>query len=140
MKKFLCLVFVVALLSTVALAESLDISSLSDDDLLALKTQVDQAISDRGLITETLLPSGHFTAGVDIAPGTYVVHVPGKNQHNARLSIYAQKDDLENGEPIYERFISSQTDEYLYIALNEGNVLDFFAQCRATIEKASMIG
>ena len=140
MKKFLCLVFVVALLSTVALAESLDISSLSDDDLLALKTQVDQAISDRGLITETLLPSGHFTAGVDIAPGNYVVHIPKSNPHNARLRIYATQDDIENGEPIYDRFIPSESDEYLYIALNEGNVLDFLVDCRATIEKASIIG
>lgn len=53
------------------LAEGIDISSMSDDDLLALNESVDTEIVDRGLSELSVLPSGIYIVGEDIKSGHY---------------------------------------------------------------------
>jgi len=56
MKRFLCAVFALMLLCTTALSEGFDLSTMTDDELLALKEAVDSEVDSRGLLTSEYEP------------------------------------------------------------------------------------
>ena len=50
-----------------------DFSSMSDEELLCVQTELNAEITKRGLIKQIELPPGIYEAGVDIPVGKYVV-------------------------------------------------------------------
>ena len=68
MKKILCLLVALLLVGSLGLAEAIDLSSMTDEELLVLKEQVDCAINERGISAAPHLLSGVYTAGSDITP------------------------------------------------------------------------
>ena len=138
MKKFLCLVVALLLVGMVALCEGIDVSSLSDNELLELRDQVDNAISDRGLLSGTTLPSGKFVVGEDIKEGKYIIHTSA-SERSGHIRLYASESDVESFNSFYDHVIYDRAIQHNYIYLKEGNVLVFDFVGYATIEKATMI-
>lgn len=79
MKKIVALFLVFLLLFSFAFAE-IDISSLSDEDLLALKEDVEEEISERGLIESLILYPGEYLVGRDIEAGGYLMESGSKSE------------------------------------------------------------
>lgn len=143
MKKFLCLLVALFLVGSIALAEVVDLSSMTDDDLLALKDQVSQAVSDRGLIKEFQLTAGVYIGGVDIKPGRYILTA---TEVNDSVSIGLGKDveSLDSDKGILfmdsEYFREGDDPKTYSLSIAEGNVLVIKAKGSMTIEKAEVIG
>ena len=143
MKKFLCLLVALVLVGSIALAEVIDLSSMTDDDLLALKDQVSQAVSDRGLIKEFQLTAGVYIGGVDIKPGRYILTA---TEVNDSVSIGLGKDveSLDSDKGILfmdsEYFREGDDPKTYSLSIAEGNVLVIKAKGSMTIEKAEVIG
>ena len=75
MKKLLCLSLVFCLMfNAAAFAGEIDLSSMSDEDLLELKKNVDTEVSNRNLNTGFELPIGVYKIGTDIKAGSYVFY------------------------------------------------------------------
>lgn len=74
MKKIVSL-FLVALilLCTTAYAEEMDFSTMSTDELLALREQLNAEINERLGDEKNLIGDGVYVAGVDIKPGMYQI-------------------------------------------------------------------
>ena len=53
--------------------DAIDVSSMSLEELLQLKEEVDNEIIKRGEGNFVFLPSGRYVAGRDIAPGMYTI-------------------------------------------------------------------
>lgn len=72
MKKLLALLCVLILVPCMALAE-IDLSALSIDELIALKTQITSELLKREEIKEAKVPAGEYIVGEDIPAGKYTI-------------------------------------------------------------------
>ena len=143
MKKFLCLLVALVLVGSIALAEVIDLSSITDDDLLALKEQVIQAVSDRGLIKEFQLTAGVYIGGVDIKPGRYMLTATEVND-SVSIGLAKDAESLDRDKGILfmdnEYFREGDDPKTYSLSIAEGNVLVIKAKGSMTIEKAEVIG
>ena len=90
MKKLLTVLIVLALLGAAALAEQIDLSGMSYEDLLALRQQVDAAIWASDGWQEVEVPAGVYTIGEDIPAGRWSVSPTGVV---AAITLYPDKSD-----------------------------------------------
>lgn len=74
MKK-LCLAMVLVMLFSMvcAFAESVDLSGLSDDELIELDFQIQEEISNRDNFMDSILYPGKYIVGEDLEEGEYIV-------------------------------------------------------------------
>ena len=73
MKKLLALILALVLVSSAALAESVDLSGLSFDDLLNLQQRVNAALWASDEWISASVPIGLYEIGVDIPAGHWTV-------------------------------------------------------------------
>lgn len=59
-------------LASCAAAEGIDLSALSDDEVIALLAEVNAEVVSRGIEKTATLPKGTYIAGKDIPVGSYV--------------------------------------------------------------------
>ena len=138
MRKLLCLLMAILLIGTVALAESIDLSALSDDELLALKDQLDSVIYERELFSSTLFPAGLYVVGEDIKAGKYAVHV-GNADIVGHIRLYANKEDLESRDESFDLTIYPGSVQHFFVSLEDHQIMEFSFAGTASIEKMAMI-
>ena len=73
MKKIISLVLVLLLFPALAMAE-INLSSMTNDELIQLKTQILDELLTRSEIKEVKVPAGEYTVGEDIPAGNYTVY------------------------------------------------------------------
>lgn len=73
MKKIISLVLVLLLFPALAMAE-INLSSMTNDELIQLKTQILDELLTRSEIKEVNVPAGEYTVGEDIPAGSYTVY------------------------------------------------------------------
>lgn len=101
MKKLLkYTVLVIVILSvfvSAGLGEEIDISSLSDDELLTINETVKQEMSARELLELPIIPVGTYVVGEDIKEGNY--SITGKGQQTILIvhTIESYEAFVENG-------------------------------------------
>ena len=126
MKKFLTLLLTLALLvlSSAATAETaFDLTTLSDDALLALLADVQQEVANRRLNRSTRLLTGTYVGGVDIPVGTYLLDPSSSTDGGACVLLYAADDPQDaKASKLYE-FVSANEGFIAYIHIEEGDVL-----------------
>ena len=121
MKKLLCLLLVLCAVPAFAWAES-DLSALSFDQLLALRSAVEQEIISRPEWKEVTVPSGSWTVGSDIPAGSYSV-TAGKEGGYLRVK--------RNGRNIVSQGIRKQETSFGKLELLPGDIVE--------IERGSLI-
>jgi len=143
MKKILCLLVALLLVGSLGLAEAIDFSSMTDEELLALKEQVNQAISDRGLIKEFQLTAGIYIGGVDIKPGRYTLTATDANDM-VSIGLGVDTDALDSDKGVLfmdtEYFHEGDEPKTYSLSIAEGNVLVIKTKGSMTIGKAEVIG
>ena len=72
MKKLICLLLLVCVTAT-ATAESIDLSSMSYDELVALKDRINLAMWNSQKWQEVIVPQGIWKVGEDIPAGSWTV-------------------------------------------------------------------
>ena len=131
MKKTLLCITACLLMSSVAFASDIDVSSLDFDTLAELKTKVDQEYMARPEAQPITMEPGFYTVGTEIKPGTYYFAyvIPGGTAYTtARMHVYENKEAYETrpsanyGEYISDTFFGLgeiPTD----VTLEEGNYI-----------------
>jgi len=124
MKKVVALVLVLAMCIGMvgvvsASPASIDLSSMSSDDLIALKKAIDVELANRGEIVTGTITSGTFTTGRDIKPGVYVF--TKQDDGLAAIYIYDDQDKYSAHEPSGQSVISQG--ESATVSLFDGMVL-----------------
>ena len=74
MRKVMAILFVLVIIacSSLSLAEGIDISTLSDDELVALMARVQEEIIARHIEGTANLAGGTYIVGKDIPAGSYI--------------------------------------------------------------------
>lgn len=143
MKKFLCVTLALLLICFLGFAEERDLSSMTDDELLAMKLVVDEAVSERGLIKAFEIASGLYIGGVDIKPGSYKITVPS-GAGTVEILIGKDADSINDYSKLLYRayeLIGSDDDNFvIHFSIADGNVMVVKVDSKITIERTEMIG
>lgn len=98
MKRIICFALLLCLLVPVACAESIDLDSLSFQELAALRDRIQFVMMQRDEWQEVTVPHGVYKVGEDIPAGTWVVKCSSNYPKNA----FMKKTYLTWGEHLNE--------------------------------------
>lgn len=95
MKRLLCVLLILCVLPVCVLSESIDLSSISTDDLVSLRDRITNEINSR--LHKITLNAGIYQVGVDIPEGRYVMRC-GQSEYGFIVVAYDGKlNESETG-------------------------------------------
>ena len=114
MKKLLIMVAILAVVMTSALATSIDISTLTIDELVVLRGEID------AVLNEEIFPiyAGKYIVGVDILPGRYTIKCLTAKEGKTGMLITVEN---EAGEDVH--WINCEIGEERFVTIEEGQML-----------------
>lgn len=126
MKRFLCIVFCVVLFPVFALADLPDISGLSFDELISLRSKVNLSLMRSSNFQKVTVPSGIWEVGKDIPAGHWsITPAPGCGPdyviYGSSLKEGGHDIDLFAGPYIMECVCSTSSSDY---SLEYKNITD----------------
>ena len=122
--RFLCLLLIAALLVPAAAADSMDLSSLSNDEIAALLEKVNEEVVRRGISKTAKLPKGSYTAGIDIPAGRYIYTCLAVGEDWGSVTVYS--DGGKGNQILWEVLTAPQEGQEpatIFMTLNEGDQL-----------------
>lgn len=125
--RFLCCLLVALLLIPAALADSVNLSSMTDTEIVALLDQVNQEIVNRGINKTAKLPQGAYLAGKgkDLPAGRYIYTCLATGDDWGNLTV---KSEGGQGKTILWNVVAAPENgaepDTVFITLNEGDKLD----------------
>lgn len=122
MKKIISLVLVLFALVPSAFAENtIDLESLSTEQLLSLKESINQELASRNFENkEVTVPPGRYTIGQDIPEGVYTVTFDGSVM--AMVTTYTKKGDVDL------MYSVSKSDPIGKLELSDGQIVEISVQ------------
>ena len=123
-RRFLCCLLVLLLLIPAALADTVDLSSLSDDELIALLDQVNAEVVSRRINKTAKLPQGSYIGGKDLPVGRYIFTCMATGDDWGNVTVYT--DEGKGKQVLWEVMLApkdGQEPETCFITLNEGDEL-----------------
>lgn len=123
-RRFVCCLLVFLLLIPAAFADSINLSSLSDAEIVDLLTKVNAEIVSRGINKTAKLPQGAYIAGKDIPAGKYIFTVMAVGDDWGNVTVYSEGG---KGKQLLWEVVSApekgQDPETIFITLNDGDQL-----------------
>lgn len=124
-RRLLCVLLIALFLAPAALADTVNLSSMTDDEIIALLTQVNQEIVNRGINKTARLPKGGYIAGRDLPAGRYILTVLATGSDWGNLTV---KTDEGNGKMTLWEVVSApengEDPQTFFISLSKGDKLD----------------
>ena len=114
MKKLICILLIVCLSPIIAVADSLDLSDLTYDQLVALQQYIGMEIMKRPEWKEVTIPGGTWYVGVDIPAGSYSIK-PASDGRGAFIKIYNTK-----GNDIIYQGVRNESNSVGKVQIEEG--------------------
>lgn len=118
-----CLLACMLLIPAFAMAETVDLKSLSDAEIVELLTQVNQEIVSRGINKTAKLAKGAYVGGKDLPVGRYIFTVMAKGDDWGNVTVYDSTGKLITWEVVGAPE-SGEDPETVFITLNEGDKLE----------------
>lgn len=135
-RRMILCILVISILTTVSytsLAETIDMSKYTDNEIVALLERVQGEIASRGIEKTATIEAGQYVGGKDIPVGSYILICKTDANHHGIVWLSAAADNLEEDYPskLYEH-ISFDREESFYIDIEESGILNvpFTAQLR----------
>lgn len=131
MKKIVALVMTfLVFFSVSAVAEEIDLTSMTMDELTSLMNSVYEEIQNRIGFSDSCIGSGYYTVGEDIQAGKYelICQSPqietsaSGNMTRNKCKLIITSDDTDNAAILFE-FDEIQNGQKMMIELEDGNVL-----------------
>lgn len=126
MRKVMALLFALVIMacSSFSMAEGIDISTLSDDELVALMARVQEEIVARHIEGTANLAGGTYIVGKDIPAGSYIYTCLASGEDWGNVTIYSKKGE---GDQLFWEVVSAPEDgdepESFFITLNPDDQL-----------------
>lgn len=122
--RFVCLLVICLLLIPAAVADTVDLSSMTNDEIVALLDQVNAEIVSRGINKTAQLPKGAYLGGSDLPVGRYIYTCLATGDEWGNVTVYS---DGGKGKQILWNVVTApeegQAPETIFITLNEGDQL-----------------
>ena len=122
--RFLCLVLAALLLALPAMAETVDLSKMTDDEIVALLTSVNNEIVSRGINKTASLPQGSYIGGKDLPAGRYIFTCKATGDDWGNVTVKAEGG---SGKLIVWEVVSAPSEgeepATIFITLSDGDEL-----------------
>ena len=122
--RFVCLLLICLLLTSTAFADTVDLTAMSNEEIIELLNQVNSEIVSRGINKTATLPQGTYNAGSDIPAGKYIFTCLAVGDDWGNVTVYS---DGGKGKQILWNVVSApeegQDPTTIFITLNEGDQL-----------------
>ena len=123
-RRFICCQLIALLLVPAAIADTVDLSSMNDAEIVVLLDQVNQEIADRGINKTAKLPQGSYIGGRDLPAGRYILTILTKGDDWGNLTV---KSEEGSGKLILWDVVSApengEEPETIFITLSKGDEL-----------------
>lgn len=120
----LCALVLLTLCTLPALADGIDLTGKTDDEIIALLLQVNQEIASRGICKTAKLSKGSYIAGKDLPVGTYVYTCMATGSDWGNLTIYSEEG---KGKQLLWKVMTAPKEgeeaETVFMRLNDGDQL-----------------
>ncbi len=126
MRKVMALLFALVMMacSGFSMAEGIDISTLGDDELVALMARVQEEIVARHIQGTANLAGGTYIVGKDIPAGSYIYTCLASGKDWGNVTIYSDKG---KGDQLFWEVVAAPEDgeepESFFITLNPDDQL-----------------
>lgn len=124
-RRLFCLLLISMLLIPAALADKVDLSSMTDDEIVTLLTQVNNEVVSRGINKTATLPQGSYIGGKDLPVGKYIFVCKAKGDDWGNVTV---KTDGGDGKLVLWEVVSApkngETPDDIFITLGEGDELN----------------
>jgi hypothetical protein len=138
MKKVFVMIITVFLLATVAssaFSENIDLSALTNDELLSLKQELTDEINLRGINEKHKIYIGEYCVGTDILSGVYLFTCDDTSDVETRITVFPSMSAKQSVRTVGDRLQKSTFLSYLEegneiaVPLSDGDILciDFSA-------------
>lgn len=117
MKKLICITMILCILPVIALAD-VDLSSLTYDELLALRDQLNGEIISRPEWKEVTVPSGIWYVGKDIPVGSYSI-----KPYNKGAFLTVENPSATFGKLIINQGVRNESNSVGKVELKEGYIV-----------------
>lgn len=135
----LFLMLIVMLCTGLAKAEQIDLSTLTDDEIIALMNSVQQEIVDRHIAGTATLASGAYIGGRDLPVGSYIFTCLATDNDWGNFTIYSDKGE---GNLLFWEVVSAPEEnedpETYFITLNEDDELECSVPFSLTIYSGAL--
>lgn len=125
MKKFLMILVCLILVSTVAICEAIDFSSISDEELQELYASIVTEMNARSMEQAVYVPNGHYAIGTDIPAGSYVI-TSVDAEKGSSFTTYESYEDYEDAEFIHYYSVFHGFNEGQLVTLEEGQYIAIY--------------
>ena len=133
--RFICVLLVILLFIPVALADKIDISSMSNEEIVELMKQVNQEIVDRRINKTAKMAPGTYTGGKDIPAGKYIFTCTATGDDWGNMFVYNKE-----GKQVEWEIVSApekgQDPETVFITLEK----DYTLKCSTPFTLTIMTG
>ena len=123
-RRFLCLLLISLLLVPFACAETVDLSRMSDTEVVELLNQVNAEIVSRGISKTAKLPQGAYIAGKDLPAGKYILTVMATGNDWGNVTVYSEGG---KGRLLLWEVVTApeagEDPETIFVTLSEGDEL-----------------
>ena len=122
-RHLVCLLLTYLLLVSSAFAASVDLSSMTDEEIAELLTLVNQEVVSRGINKTAKLPQGAYIAGQDLPVGRYIFTSMAKGDDWGNVTV---KSDGGSGSLLLWEVVSASDGEpeKIFVTLNKGDKLE----------------
>ena len=126
MKKVMAVLFALFIMAcfSFSMAEGIDISTLSDDELVALMARVQEEIVARHIEGTANLAGGTYIVGKDVPAGSYIYTCLASGEDWGNVTIYSDKGE---GDQLFWEVVAAPEDgeepESFFITLNPDDQL-----------------
>lgn len=128
MKRFLGVLLTMLMLAVPAIAEELDLSAMSTDELIVLRDQVTSELKNRSVFDADEINEGVYVTGRDIKSGTYEFTCTsireGSNEYyGAAIMVFPDEDSFNDMNKIKQAGMHLKVDDVIAVNLVDGMVL-----------------
>ncbi len=123
MKRFLSLILILVCVASFAIADSIDLSSLSYTDLITLQRNLVKEIMSRTEWKEVRVPAGTWKVGEDIPEGTY-----GISTKSALVTMTVYKSENKDFMDLEGMHVLSMDDSIGKLVLKDGWVVEITSE------------
>ena len=121
MKKIICIVIAVLLISSAALAE-IDLAGMSYEELAALRDRCQAELMTRPEWKQATVPAGDYRVGVDIPAGEYTI-LPTPGGYSNVIVWNGEPDDYRAGFSLNESVDGDDQEIIGRAVLRDGNTV-----------------
>ena len=123
-RRFLCCLLICLLLVPAALAASVDLSAMTDDEVVTLLNEVNDEVVRRGINKTAALPKGAYIGGKDLPAGKYIYVCKAKGDDWGNVTV---KTESGKGDLVIWEVVSAPEEgeepETIFITLGSGDEL-----------------